>query len=113
MRPMLAIVLALAGVPVLPAHAQDDAPAAPLGSGLSFSGAPTQQELAAQQRACEARKPQRKASGTITEATYRRLERIVDQITKGQNAEAEGQQTQDTPLFSQDQADAEPPDAAQ
>lgn len=89
MRPVRAVLLALAGALVLPAHAQDDAPAASLGSGLTLTGAPTQRELQAQQRACESRKPPRKAAGTIAESTYRRLERIIDQISKGQSAEAE------------------------
>ena len=89
MKPVRAVLLVLAGLLALPAHAQDDAPAANLGSGLTFSGAPTLQELQAQQKACEARKPPRKPGGTITESTYRRMERIIDMIGKGQNAEAE------------------------
>jgi tetratricopeptide (TPR) repeat protein len=80
------LALALAG----PAAAQDDKPAEPLvGSGLTMTGAPTIQELQAQQRACEARKPPRKPKGTITESAYKKLERIMDQIAKNQYAEAE------------------------
>jgi hypothetical protein len=70
-----------------PALAQDAEP--PIGSGLSLSGVPTLQELQAQQRACEARKPPRKARGAISEALYRRMERVLDQIGKNQYAEAE------------------------
>lgn len=59
------------------------------GSGLAFSGGPTIQEIQAQQRACEARKPPRKAKGTISESTYKRMERIIDSIGKGEYAESE------------------------
>jgi tetratricopeptide (TPR) repeat protein len=70
------------------------APAAPaqepnLGSGLTFTGAPTIQELQAQTKACEARKPQRKGAGTIGELTYRRLERIMVAVGKNEYAESE------------------------
>lgn len=78
-------VVAMLAVPV---RAQD-VPEAKLGGGLTFSGAPTQQEIAAQQRACEARRPPRKAAGTISEQVYRRMERIIDVIGKGQHLEAE------------------------
>jgi tetratricopeptide (TPR) repeat protein len=88
-----AAVLALACA--LPAAAQADKPAEPLvGSGLTFSGVPTIQELQAQQRACEARKPPRKAKGTISEMLYKRMERLMDQISKGQYAEAEQKLTE-------------------
>lgn len=80
----------LAAALASPAGAQGDKPAEPLaGSGLTLSGAPSIQELQAQQRACEARKPPRKAKGTITEGAYRKLERVMDQIAKSQYAEAE------------------------
>jgi tetratricopeptide (TPR) repeat protein len=75
-----ALLCAVAG-PVL---AQD----APLGSGLTFSGAPTMQEIQAQAKACESRKPPRKV-GTISESLYRRMERIMVQVTKNQYGEAE------------------------
>lgn len=78
-----------------PAQAQDDKPAEPLvGSGLTFSGVPTIQELQAQQRACEARKPPRKAKGAISELLYKRMERVMDQIAKNQYAEAEQKLTE-------------------
>jgi tetratricopeptide (TPR) repeat protein len=82
-------LLALIAVLAAPVHAQGEEPAVNLGGGLTFSGAPTQQDIAAQQRACEARKPPRKASGTISEGAYRKLERIVNMLAKGENAEAE------------------------
>jgi tetratricopeptide (TPR) repeat protein len=59
-----------------------------LGSGLTFSGAPTIQELQAQQKACEARRPTRPA-GTIGELTYKRLERIMVAVGKNEYAESE------------------------
>jgi tetratricopeptide (TPR) repeat protein len=62
---------------------------APSGASLAFSGAPSIQEIQAQQRACEARKPPRKAKGTISESTYKRMERIIDAIGKGEYAESE------------------------
>lgn len=87
-RLLLAALLAVAAAGA--ARAQDDKPAEPLtGSGMAFSGGPTIQELQAQQRACEVRKPPRKPKGTINESTYRRMERIQDMIAKNQNAEAE------------------------
>lgn len=86
----LALAAGLAAGLAAPAFAQDDKPAEPLtGSGLAFSGGPTIQELQAQQRACEARKPPRKAKGSISEITYKRMERIIDAIGKGQYAESE------------------------
>ena len=86
-----AVALALAGVvAAAPALAQEQGQAeASLGSGLTFSGAPTMQEILAQQKACEARKPPRKSSGTISEATYRRMERILVQVGKNEYAESE------------------------
>jgi tetratricopeptide (TPR) repeat protein len=87
MRGVQAVAAALAlAVVGQPAIGQEDPG---LGSGLQFQGAPTMQEIVAQQRACEARKPARKSAGALTEATYRRLERITDQIAKNQYAEAE------------------------
>jgi tetratricopeptide (TPR) repeat protein len=65
------------------------APEPLLGSGLVFQGAPTIQELQAQQKACEAKKPQRKGSGTIGELTYKRLERIMVAVGKNEYAESE------------------------
>jgi tetratricopeptide (TPR) repeat protein len=91
-HPMLRVALVAAGcLCAVPAHAQDEAQgeAANLGGGLSFSGAPTMQEIIAQQKACEQRKPPRKAAGAMTETTYKRMERIIDSIGKGQYAEAE------------------------
>ncbi len=69
-----------------PAAAQDEPD---LGSGLKFSGAPSLQELQAQTKACEARRPPRKSNGTISELTYRRLERIMAMISKEKYSEAE------------------------
>lgn len=69
-----------------PAAAQDEPV---LGGGLKFTGAPTIQEIQAQQRACESRKPPRKSNGTISEGAYRRLERIMDMIAKEKYGEAE------------------------
>ena len=92
MRPRLAagaLVLVLAaGV------ASGQQPAAPApqpltGSGSAFAGGPSPQQLQAQQRACEARKPPRKSRGTISESTYKRMERIIDSIGKGEYAESE------------------------
>lgn len=65
------------------------APEPILGSGLVLSGAPTLQELQAQQKACEAKKPQRRGSGTIGELTYKRLERIMVAVGKNEYAESE------------------------
>jgi tetratricopeptide (TPR) repeat protein len=50
---------------------------------------PTREQVMAQQRACEARKAPRRAQGTISESTYRRLERIIDAIAKGEYADSE------------------------
>lgn len=49
----------------------------------------TLEQVQALQRACEAKKPQRKSAGTISESTYRRLERVIDQISKNEYGEAE------------------------
>jgi tetratricopeptide (TPR) repeat protein len=84
-----ALVAALALGPVALAQQPPAEPAPQLGGGLTFSGAPTQQEIAAQQRACESRKPPRKAKGTISESTYKRMERIIDAIGKGDYAGSE------------------------
>ena len=89
MTPARIVLLALGAVLATSAHAQAEEGSVNLGGGLTFSGAPTMQEIAAQQRACEARKPPRKAAGSISEGAYRRLERVVDMLAKGQNAEAE------------------------
>jgi predicted Zn-dependent protease len=90
---LLAAALALAAGSAARAQegkVEGDLPAQPLvGSGLVLSGAPTIQELQAQQRQCEIRKPPRKSKGTINESTYKRMERIQDQIAKGDNAGAE------------------------
>ncbi|MGH8481105.1 MAG: hypothetical protein ACRES8_01425 [Nevskiaceae bacterium] len=59
------------------------------GSGTIYWGAPTVQEILAQQKACEARKPPRKGSGTIGELTYRRMERIMAAIGKGEYVDSE------------------------
>lgn len=79
------LVAALCGG-ALPAAAQEAEPN--LGSGLSFSGAPSMQDILAQQKACEARKPTRRA-GTIGEVTYRRMERILVAVGKNEYAESE------------------------
>lgn len=90
MRPQVFAAALLAAALAAPAAAQGDKPAEPLvGSGLTFSGVPTIQELQAQQRACEARKPPRKAKGAISEMLYKRMERLMDLISKNQYAEAE------------------------
>ncbi|MGH8631320.1 MAG: tetratricopeptide repeat protein [Burkholderiales bacterium] len=70
-----------------PLQAQEKAPG--VGSGLTFSGAPTMQEILAQQKACEARKPPRKGAGTIGELTFRRLERIMVAVVKGEYVDSE------------------------
>jgi hypothetical protein len=77
---------ALAAALALPASGADEAPA---GSGFTFSDAPNMQEIVAQQRACEAQHPPRKAKGTISESAYKKMERIIDQIGKGDFAGAE------------------------
>ncbi|MGH8443000.1 MAG: tetratricopeptide repeat protein, partial [Nevskiaceae bacterium] len=69
----------------LPAFSQD----VDLSGSLKFSGAPTPQELQAQQKACEAKKPPRRSAGALTEGTFRRLERTMQQIAKNQYPEAE------------------------
>ena len=84
LAPLAALALALAAAP---ARAADDT--ADLGGGMTFSDAPTPQEILAQQRACEAKKSPRKANGTISEGLYKRLERVVETLSKNQYAEAE------------------------
>ena len=89
----LALVACAACLLAQPALAQQpDEP--DLAGGLKFTGAPTQQEILAQQKACEARKPPRKPAGALNESTYRRLERVMDSITKNQYAEAEAKLTE-------------------
>ena len=78
------VALVLAGA-VTPAAAQSE-PA--LGSGLTFSGAPTLQEIQAQEKSCLARKPARRA-GTISELTYKRMERVMVAVGKGEYADSE------------------------
>ena len=68
--------------------------AADEGGGMQFSDAPSMKDIVAQQRACEAQHPPRKAKGTISEGTYKRMERIIDAIGKGQYAESEGKLTE-------------------
>jgi tetratricopeptide (TPR) repeat protein len=88
MRRSLSLVLAAACLMAsAPAVAQDES-APDLGSGLTFTGAPTMQEILAQAKACEARKPSRRA-GTISEVTYRRMERILVAVGKNEYAESE------------------------
>ncbi|MBI3171499.1 MAG: tetratricopeptide repeat protein [Hydrocarboniphaga effusa] len=53
------------------------------------SGPPTPEQIYAQQRACESRKPPRKAKGTISEGAYKRLERVIEAIGKGEYVESE------------------------
>lgn len=79
------LVAATCGV-ALPAPAQEAEPS--LGSGLTFSGAPTLQSIQAQQKVCEAGKPTRRA-GTIGETTYRRMERILVAVGKNEYTESE------------------------
>lgn len=80
---LVAAVAALWGCGAL-AQAQPN-----LGSGLTLTGAPSIQEILAQQKACEARKPQRRGAGTLGELTYRRLERIMVAVGKNEFAESE------------------------
>jgi tetratricopeptide (TPR) repeat protein len=68
-----------------PAAAQDEPD---LGSGLKLSGAPTIQEILAAQRACEVRKP-KKPAGTLSESTFRRLERAMNLVSQEKYGEAE------------------------
>jgi tetratricopeptide (TPR) repeat protein len=79
----------LLALPALAQDAQQQQGDANLGGGISFQGAPTMQEIIAQQKACEQRKPPRKAVGGMSETTYRKMERIIDSIGKGQYADAE------------------------
>ncbi|HUS23710.1 MAG TPA: hypothetical protein VM369_02075 [Candidatus Binatia bacterium] len=51
--------------------------------------APTSEQIYAQQKACEARKPPRKAKGAISESLYRRMERVIDAISKNEYADSE------------------------
>jgi tetratricopeptide (TPR) repeat protein len=81
----IAAVLA-AALWAAPAAAQEQSS---LGSGMTFTGAPSMQEIIAQQKACEAKKPPRKSAGALSEGTYRRIERAMNDITKNQYAEAE------------------------
>jgi len=60
-----------------------------LGSGLKFVGAPTIQEILAQQKACELKRGPKKPAGALSESTYRRLERIMDMVSKQKWGEAE------------------------
>ena len=87
LRAWRALLAAAACAVALPAAAQEAEPN--LGSGLTFSGAPTMQEILAQQKACEARKPARKTGGTISEMTYKRMERILVAVGKNEYAESE------------------------
>jgi len=59
------------------------------GSAAAQDSAPTPEQIYAQQKACEAKKPPRKTSGTISEGTYRKLERIIDAIGRNEFAESE------------------------
>lgn len=68
-----------------PVAAQDEID---LGSGMKLTGAPTIQEILAQQKACEARRP-KKSGGAISEGTFRRLERIMNLISQEKYGEAE------------------------
>ena len=79
-------VLAVAAAVARPAVAQGDEPN--LGSGLTFTGAPTMQEILAQAKSCEARKPTRRA-GAISELTYKRMERILVAVGKAEYADSE------------------------
>jgi len=81
-----ALLAAAACAVALPAPAQGQEPG--LGSGLTFSGAPPLQEILAQQKACEARKQPRK-TGTISELTYKRMERILVAVGKNEFTESE------------------------
>lgn len=68
-----------AGAQPAPRPAASEAPAAGTSS----------QQILAQQRACEARKPPRKSRGTISEGAYKRLERVIEAIGKGEYVESE------------------------
>jgi len=72
----------MAAVAVAGALAQSQPPAA-------NPTAATPEAILAAQRACEARHPPRKSKGTISESSYRHLERVFDKITKNNYAEAE------------------------
>lgn len=72
----------------VPAFAQEGEEAPNLGSGLTFTGAPSIQDILAQQKVCEQRKPRRPA-GTISELTYKRMERIMVAVGKGEYADSE------------------------
>jgi tetratricopeptide (TPR) repeat protein len=75
----------LAAALALPASAESDGALA----GPQLSGLPSSQEIQAAIRSCEQRKPPRKSRGTISESTYKRMERIIDAIGKGEYAESE------------------------
>lgn len=87
MRTLRAELLLLAAL-LAPAAGLRAAPETP-SVAYTFSDAPSLADIQAQQRACEARKPPRKAKGTISESTYRRMERIIEAIGKGEYAESE------------------------
>lgn len=88
----IGLAAALAAMPAV--AGAEAAPADQQGSGITFSDAPNMQEIIAQQRACEARHPPRKPKGTISESAYKRMERIIDAIAKGQYTESEAKLTE-------------------
>ena len=63
--------------------------ASPAPAPAPTSSALSPEQIYAQQKACEARKPPRKAKGTISEGAYKRLERVIESIGKGEYAESE------------------------
>lgn len=63
-------------------------------AGQITTDAPSQAEIQAQQKACESRKVPRKANGSISEGAYKKMERMVEIIAKGQYAEAEQKLTE-------------------
>ena len=82
-RPMVfALLLACVAQPAA-AQAEPN-----LGGSLTFSGAPTLQEIQAQEKSCLARKPSRRA-GTISELTYKRMERIMVAVGRNEYADSE------------------------
>jgi tetratricopeptide (TPR) repeat protein len=90
MRAWLALAAVLAaGVAGTAFAATAAKPPEPAGEPIRFSDLPSIQDIQAQQRACEAQHPPRKSKGTISEGTYKRMERIIDAVGKGDYAGSE------------------------
>ena len=83
MRGLKVVAAAVLALAPFGARAQSDI------AGVLTLDAPSKEQIQAEQKACEQKKPPRKANGTISEGTYRRMERIIEQIAKGQYAESE------------------------